>query len=428
MAKQATNRSNKHTVSLPAQDRNSPQRPDADPPLDISSFNKKDVPVRPAYRRPFYHPESPRCSSLDPSFVQQTTAENSMAAPSIKGLTSPDVGELEGTPKKTLAADHGSVKRKHVVVEDDLPSSSPLGPIFTPKCRRRNGSEWPLEIPSTPDASPANKIRKSSPPLFIDLDLEENMLGLEGDSPEEDDRQLDQQPPDTLSEPDRQDPDTQAVFTDATQPIDFNVIPPEDGWDDEDNEYEKTSNLNRFDIPPTRVGWDTSPRFHTSSLHIADTELSDLQPVLADTQAILKDKTQTPDFSIPDPDDGWNNLIRLSPPPVPNSPHAKSDESSAANNEQFDAWLDSHVTKSISVEQVENVLKCTNMNTSLADDVLRYLAKKGHVPKNRKGVWTAADDEDLKSTNARKIQKLQEKHGAECLAARWEFLDFYAGA
>lgn len=288
--------------------------------------------------------------------------------------------------------------------------------------------------------------------MFISLDLEEDEPSL----PEEttgNDSPLGQQLSETLSDSGRLINNTQAVFEDATQPIDFDIPAPEWGWDNEGFLLQDSSQPVGFDVPPpgnggedrhgikesTQLGdfdllpegrWDeVEPQVKSESESESEspnTGVYDPQPTLPDTQAILRSKTPAPDFSIPDPDGGWDSLMLSSPPIMPDSPRAESVFSQADLKDQMDAWIDAHATKGISVEQVESVLMSTSMDTVLAHKVLRHLAKKGMLPKDWRGVWTESDDEELKSTDARNIQRLEKKHGADCLTARWEFLDFYA--
>ncbi len=359
--------------------------------------------------------------------------------------------QIQKTPEKTRSPNHETLKRKHPAIEEDLPSSSPLGPI-SPKRRRAIASELPLEIASTPEKSQAPYIGGRYSPLFISLDLEEDEPSL----PEEttgNDSPLGQQLSETLSDSGRLINNTQAVFEDATQPIDFDIPAPEWGWDNEGFLLQDSSQPVGFDVPPpgnggedrhgikesTQLGdfdllpegrWDeVEPQVKSESESESEspnTGVYDPQPTLPDTQAILRSKTPAPDFSIPDPDGGWDSLMLSSPPIMPDSPRAESVFSQADLKDQMDAWIDAHATKGISVEQVESVLMSTSMDTVLAHKVLRHLAKKGMLPKDWRGVWTESDDEELKSTDARNIQRLEKKHGADCLTARWEFLDFYA--
>lgn len=366
----------------------------------------------------------------------------------MPGLASNNEQHTPSTPEKTRSPYQETLKRKHVSIEDDLPSSSPLGPI-SPKRIRPSASELPIEIASTPEKSREPNIEQPYSPLFIKLELEEDESSVPTNATDYD-SPLGQLMSDPLFEPSRIVSDTQTVFREATQLIDFDVPPPEGGWnngefllqdssqpvsfyddplaedskEDIKHDIREPTQLPEFNLKPPEGGWYEQEPQPKEQSEPPNTETYDPQP---DTQAIFRSKTPAPDFSIPDPDGGWTGLIASSPPITPDSPRAESVFSQTELESQIDAWISAHAVKGISVEQVESVLKSTSMDTTLAAKALRHLAKKGGaLPKDWSGLWTDSDDEDLKSTDARKIQRLQEKHGADCLTARWEFLDFYA--
>lgn len=437
--------SHERMISLEVRNTVSSKRPAVVFSSGFSPSVERDYSLKQAARSPSHHPESPTIRATAPSTFQQTSDILSMQKPN---LPSNNDGHTQSTPEKTRSPYHETLKRKHVAIEEDLPSSSPLGPI-SPKRRRPSASELPLEIASTPENNPEREIEGPFSPLFINLELEEDEPSLPEGSSEND--SPGQQVSDTLSEPGRVVNNTQAIFGDATQLIDFDIHAPEGGWDEEELLFHRPSQPVSFDFPPpddsreddkrgTREstqlvdfdllppegGWDDEETRVKGEFDFASTENYDPQPTLPDTQAILRSKTPAPDFTIADPDGGWKSLIASSPPIIPTSPRAESVFSQTDLKDQMDAWIDAHAVNGISVEQVESVLKSTSMDTTLADKALRHLAKKGVLPKDWRCVWTESDDKDMRSTDARKIQRLQEKHGADGLAARWEFLAFYA--
>ena len=416
-------------------------------PLSVLSASiPKDSLIRSAARSPSYHPESPELTATAPSIPSKEM--DILSSPS---LPFNEEQHALRTPEKLRPPYHEMLKRKRDAKEDDLPSSSPIGPT-SPKRRWPSASELPVEIASTPQKPRELAFEEPSSPLYISLELEEDEPSEPGVAANLNENSLlAQQLSDTLSEPDRTVTNTQTIFGDATPLIDFDIPAPEGGWDYEESldqissqpvslelapaaDYREDSEhgigeytqLLDFDLTPPEGGWDEPEPEAKEDIGSSDTEICDPQPSLPDTQAILRSKTPAPDFTIPDPDGGWNNLIASSPPTMPDSPRAESVFSQTELRDQMDAWIDAHAVKGISVEQVESVLKNTSMDTALADKALRHLAARAALPTDWRGVWTESDDEDLKSTDARKIQRLQEKHGADCLAARWEFLDFYA--
>ena len=423
----------------------SPKKSMVIPPSGFSASVTNDYSLKPAARSPSYHPDSPTMKATAPSVLQKLTDIFSVQEPS---LPSSNKRHTSRTPEKARSLQPATPKRKYVAIEEDLPSSSPLGPI-SPKRRRPSGSELPVEIASTPENIQQTHTEESSSPLVIKLELEEDATSPANSTGN--DNSFGQQLSDILSERGHVFNDTQALFENATPSIDFGIPAPEGGWDNEELFVQNSSpplsldvsiagqgmvddkhgsrestQLVDFDLAPPEGGWDEREHQIQSESESPNTEIYNPQPTLLDTQAILGSKTPAPDFSIPDPDGGWDSTIASSPPVMPDSPRAESVFSQTDLKEQMDAWIDAHAVKGISVEQVESVLKSTSMDTTLADKALRHLAKKGALPKNLRGVWTESDDEDLKSTDARTIQRLQEKHGEDCFSARWEFLDFYA--
>lgn len=408
-------------------------------PSGFSPSVERNYALKPAARSPSYHPESPTMTATAPSIYQKATNFLSNHMPS---LPSNNERRTQMTPEKLRSPDHETLKRKHIAIEEDLPSSSPLGPI-SPKRKRPSASELPLEIASTPEKSRVPDVDEQSSPLFIKLEFEVDEPSLPEDSTKNN-SPLGQELSDTLSEPGRVVNDTQDVFGDATQLIDFEIPAPEGGWDHEElpdqNASQAVSSDGRednvqsireptqlvdFDLSSPDGGWDEEEPQTKEESDLPNAETDDPQLALPDTQAILRSETQAPDLSIPDPDGGWTSLIASSSPLRPRSPRAESVFSQTELKDQMDAWIDAHAINGISVEQVESVLQSTSMDTKNADKALRHLAQKGVLPKDQRGMWTESDDEDLKSTDARKIQRLQEKHGADDLTARWEFLDFY---
>ena len=331
-------------------------------------------------------------------------------------------------------AEGENIKRKHGSFEDEIPSSSPLGPAPPPKRKRSNGLDMPREIASTPESSPAAAAKQRSSPIYIEIDDNSEEEASDSEEKEEEEEEnygpLGQEPSDTLSEPDPAVHDTQAMLKASTQAIDFDVPPPDEGWDEPATQHQHHAHLTDVNVPPPEAGWDDedsgdeaseSDSSSTSTI----TEIYDPRPEVPETQGILQKQTQTPHFAVPDPDDDGNNLIPSSPPPMPDFPRGQSQDPDI--EAQTDAWIDAHVAEGFSEEQVELALQCTSMDTNLAEEVLKHLARKGGIPRNERGVWTEADDRRLRSTDAREIQRLEEKHGSDSFTARWEFLDFMSG-
>lgn len=371
-------------------------------------------------KSPSYNPESPSRQLLSPTLYRdRRTGKVNTEDSNILQVSSKN-----SSVAQNVSAVDGNLKRKQSSFEEEIPSSSPPGLASSPKRRRADSSKPILEVASTPDRSPVRSGKRPDSPLFIGSEDEED----ESDPKEEVDlyeSPLGKQLSDTLSEPGHLTSDTQAVFKQVTQQVDFNVPPPDDDWDDRDPFLREPTQQVDFHIPPPEDGWgdEDSGAEASSESESTATEVYDPRPMLQETQAILRGKTPAVDLDVPDPEGGWDHVIPSSPPPMPSSPHAESEISDV--DAQTEAWINSHVTEAISMDDVISVLKATSMDTGLAEEVLIFMRLNGKNPEDKRGVWTEMDDEDLGATDARKIQRLESKHGKDCLTARWEFLDFY---
>ncbi len=353
------------------------------------------------------------------------------------------------------------VKRKRVALEEEIPSSSPLQPSFSPKRRRQSAAGLPLEIASTPEGSPLARGGNHSSPLLFDFGEQANKdVDSSEDGIDESGSPLGQQLSDTLSEPCLRLDDTQTVFRAPTQPLDFDVPPPEEGWDDledggdwdaTDPEIPETEQPD-FLVPDEaeELGMLLPDETQELGLHVPNkddglmndknsgadasksgsgsepesfiTEAQDRQIIIRETQAILRAQTEPPDFTIAEPDGGWENLIPSSPPPMSDFPRAES-EGSSDTDAQMQVWIDEQVAAGVTADKAAWVLTCTSLDTELAEEVVRYLVQNGQLPQRRRGVWTELDDENLQSTDARKIQWVEDKHGKEGIKTRWDFLN-----
>ncbi|KAL9099473.1 MAG: hypothetical protein Q9163_005036 [Psora crenata] len=336
------------------------------------------------------------------------------------------VAALKGSKEHTGIESYSSptVKRKHTEFEEDLPPSSPPQAALSPK-RIRQSFRIPHEIASTPDTSPAGRIRREASPLFtVDDEEEEEAFGSgdheDGSVPSyycnEQDRPSNGSVSETHSAPGGTRKDTQALFREPTPLIDFDVPSPDDGWV-RHVPGKGGAEVSDYENPPSA----TRPHESVSAV--------------PDTQAIFEGETQIPDFDFPAPDGGWNSPTASLPPQIPHSPQGAESVASSSNvSAQLDAWIETFEAKGFSSETVETVLKCTTLDGKLAEEVLESLRKgkrkstgndANGIPIDWRGVWTVLDDEDLLSTDARKVKRLEDKHGLESVKARWEFLAFF---
>ena len=349
----------------------------------------------------------------------QATSGNDKSRTNITSPAGRDPRDKSTLSKASGSADE-SLKRKHPTLNEEIPSSSPIQGRLSPKRRRPDVSEMPREIASTPEGSPKYSSKRGYSPLFVDGEdeSEEDDSGSEADFNEKDS----QDPFETLSKPRRGARDTQSLFREPTLPIDCDVPPLSEDWEEEELEYKTTNPMFDLDVPPPQEGSDdenlrAEPSKSGSRLETGATEAHDApRATRSETQVIFQKQTQSPDFTVAEPVGGWDL-----PPMLASS----DDESEALDVDiQTDAWIDAHINEKFSEEQVTTALKSCTMDTSLAEEVLKYLENEGKIPDDRRGVWTKIDDEDLGSTDARTIQKLEKKHGADGIKARWDFLSF----
>lgn len=239
---------------------------------------------------------------------------------------------------------------------------------------------------------------------------------------------LGKQASETLSELGHRINDTQAVLANASQQSDLDIPQLDSDRDDRDAFLREPTQQVDFDVPPPVNGWDDedSGAEASSESESTATELHDLRPAILETQAILRGKTPAVDFDVPDPEGGWDQVLPSWPPPMPSSPDTENGISDV--DAQTEAWINGQVARGTSVDHVITVWKATSMDTDLAEEVLKLVGKDAEMPREKKGVWTETDDEDLGATDARKIQRLESKHGKDGLTARWEFLNFYKSA
>ncbi len=270
--------------------------------------------------------------------------------------------------------------------------------------------------------TPVRSGMRPESPLSIRDDPELDDEGYLHESP------LGKQASETLSEPGHRINDTQDVLANASQQSDFDIPLPDSDRDDRDPFLREPTQQVDFDVPPPINGWDDedSGAEASSESESTATELHDLRPAILETQAILRGKTPAVDFDVPDPEGGWDQVLPSWSPPMPSSPDTENGISDV--DAQTEAWINGQVARGTSVDHVITVWKATSMATDLAEEVLKSVGKDGEMPRNKKGVWTETDDEDLGATDARKIQRLESKHGKDGLTARWEFLNFYKSA
>ncbi|MCJ1397435.1 hypothetical protein MMC11_000628 [Xylographa trunciseda] len=324
---------------------------------------------------------------------------------------------IEPATEEDLKIVSKTTKRKRDDLAEEVPRSSPPTLQQSPYGKRRRVETGPSrqkEIPSTPERSPLSIRRHPPTPLqynIIKLEEEDSGIEPEEDVEEDEDGDYDDLPErpasQSLSEPEQALAAMRNVFRDPQRLIDFDIAPPEGGWEEDD-----------FQAEP-----DDEP------------EIAETMPRREDTQAILQGQTPAFDFSVPDPEEGWDLLMQPPPssPPVPTDEAAdhltiESPEELMDEEEMIiilEKWLDIRMESGSDADDLGLALKATNNDPQLADIVLESLEMGEGVPSHIQGIWTKEDDECLEAVDARKINAVIEKHGQGGLDKRYEFLRKY---
>ena len=355
------------------------------------------------------------------------------------------------------------LKRKRSAIEDDLPSSSPPDPTLTTPQRKKAASSLPREIAPTPEGSPTQSLGSNYSPLFLTNESEsDDQRSTSSANGLED---LGREPSESLSEPDRTLTGDRTRYRAVTPDVDVEVATPKA---DEDVEADHDADERAREDGPEDASQsrrDTAspkPREYSSSS--------------VDTEAYFADSTLSPDLEVPDPPGGWDEVLRPSSPAAPSEAHSHdhhptsshlpaSDDlippnsapaeddtagtTSATSPTDFDTrlanWISLRVFEGFSASVVEEVLDRTCMSTDLALRALRHMKKRAKaeteketetsrgevdvvgldmLPRDWKGVWTEQDDADLQDMDTRRVARVEDKHGAGGLRARWDFLAF----
>ncbi|KAI4097887.1 MAG: hypothetical protein LQ344_000159 [Seirophora lacunosa] len=418
-------------------------------------------------RSPSYHPESPGSYNKAPSLDQEAKTSR---AHSLDGASD---------------ARHGSrspTKRKRPFSEEveELPSSSPPGQHRSPKRMRYTDVDAPrIEVKATPQHDRIKDMAREIPDTFATehqegaevFDLVDHLEKERAfsDSVDDDENpstqkshpvspELGRSPIQSFNSTHRQVSTTQAMFDDPAPQIDFDLAEPDGGFSEDEvgdkREEEKGEPvLQEGDSEETDVfhsldanGQDEVPTTrHTPKPNPASDSDSDggptprsSPPVMptrhnqATTQALLAAETQELDFSLPEPEGGWDAALLPSSPPQlpPSSPlgpdpkplPAEPKGPSLDAGDELDAFMDNAVSLGYSDDAVSLALKCTGFDYVLSARVLEALKATNRLPRTMRGCWTEEDDADLDDMDARRIRKLEEKHGKEALDGRWAFL------
>ncbi|KAL8641818.1 MAG: hypothetical protein Q9228_001414 [Teloschistes exilis] len=123
-----------------------------------------------------------------------------------------------------------------------------------------------------------------------------------------------------------------------------------------------------------------------------------------------------------------------SPPPPPPSSASKTKAKAPRLKKvltlhsaaEVDECLAQNVALGYKEDEILSALKCTSMDPELTRRALESMAKNGGaVGVGMKGYWTEEDDRDLECGDARRVRRVEAKHGTEGVERRWEWLREY---
>ncbi|KAL9598498.1 MAG: hypothetical protein Q9219_004471 [cf. Caloplaca sp. 3 TL-2023] len=390
---------------------------------------------------------------------------------------------------------------------EEVPSSSPPEPVRSVKHRRPNNEEslfLEIEVEPTLERDGVkNSPREIQDTLATNVPGKQTVVELTDDEdpelyPDEvgdyaSDKsrslspELGRSPIKPNNETRRNVSRTQAIFDEPEAPIDFDIPPPEGGFGDEDDiPIEETGGKSG----PAEVVEEIAEEFHSMEEGPPQSSVpeypkpssnpnpasnlpsppprpsSRMKPHQLNTQAILAAETPLPDYSIPDPEGGWEAALLPSspselPPPPSSSPPEEvqggegrrrqrrddDDDNDDDDKEptkttaarppspnpadQLDDFIDRHLALGYTEDVIHMALKSTNLDPVLSVRVLESMLEekekmeRERLPAEMKGCWTAEDDRDLESVDARRIQRVEGKHGKGGVDERWAFLEEY---
>lgn len=151
-----------------------------------------------------------------------------------------------------------------------------------------------------------------------------------------------------------------------------------------------------------------------------------------ETQALFQESvgaTETleeDEFALPEPEGGWDDL--LLPPGVASASDVdamtEGGQSDSSDN-SLQVWMTAHQFADPNADDglLLSAINASNADLAVADMVYDLLKQGIDIPKNFKGVWTEEDDLALRGNDPQAIKRVEDKHGKETLAGRWQWLE-----
>lgn len=421
----------------------------------------------------FSQPDPPILTTSQPEFATLSFSTTQTRAPgpneARKRRTGKGLDSQESTSSTATAVDSieelsqrstQSQKRKRAIETDedegDSPSLPPFGNQEQAK-RRRRSKEAPviLEIPSTPEQDAASRVdgsteqqdpsqeaesptprprhfahkrsgRDSSSPSPLFVPQDHTSSSRRWSSEADQDRssphmgaERDEKLPSTRRRRERADQDTQ------TSPLSLHLVSDQDPPAGSSfsqapgEEHDNGSPTPEFETAPefSQI-WETAPGDAAAAGE-------NIQPsrdgTIAETQ--LEDE-----FALPEPEGGWDDLPL--PPEADEEVTVGEAEShdgddASAEAESIDAWVTAHLQADPDAddELLVKAAAIADLDFKLADFVYLCLVQGTPVPEDMKGVWTERDDMALRSNDPDEIKRVEEKHGKDSLAGRWQWLE-----
>lgn len=205
--------------------------------------------------------------------------------------------------------------------------------------------------------------------------------------------------------------ETQDLFDRAeSQETDLMGMPMPDHDSDDDTRLPLPEPIPASDNSSFSSSSDDGSQTPTSTNH------QDRRPVPnQDTQGLLDAETPASDFDLPFP--------TSSPPSHPNFTRSPSPKKTReATSSQIDRFIEYHARRGFAEDTVLWALDRTSWNSARADDVLSAKARGAGLPR-RPGIFSEEDDEVMRGSDARLMQRLHRFHGNEIYWDRCGFLN-----
>ncbi|KAF1981550.1 hypothetical protein K402DRAFT_408339 [Aulographum hederae CBS 113979] len=182
--------------------------------------------------------------------------------------------------------------------------------------------------------------------------------------------------------------DTHETIAEDSQDVDVDVPEPEDGPEADVEEDDEEVGEGSVEEEPEAVP------------HIGDLQEIDKDGNEADISSELGRRQDVGDSNgMEEPEDLTNG--------------EETEEQSQSDRLTLMDEVEALIKDGYKADHVIAAVKATSANMKLAIKVLDILEEQGHLPDDRRGVWTDRDDEALKAGTKMGLRRLAEKHGRE---------------